>query len=430
MNSTIDSRNTTAPAARPAVVLGLHILVMLVYSLLFANVFWLMPLLVRLYFGSDNLDTRDWQTTLVTAAVPTFMMGSIFWAELLRRVRLRTYLAIFWLTAALPLACVALAQNYGQFLACHLIAAAGTASWNPLFGRLLKHFYSDAIRGRAYALLNAIGLGGSVAAIYAVGKWVEAHPDAFRIFFPAAAGLQLLGMAVLLWLSRMTKADAKPRETAVGSWKIPLDAVLHMGRVLRADRTFLRYEIAFMTYGIAFMFCDALLPVLATAKLGMRYEDYAHSTQMVEKIARLTLTLPMGLLLDRIGPVRTSGLGFAILGLYPVALLLAGSPTGIAFASIFYGAGLAAVTMGWMLGPVALAGSPDKVPQYVAIHATLVGVRGVLFQGFGMLLYKTSGTFLLPLGLGAMLFVAAALQMRALAVRLRGVTTAGTRAAG
>jgi len=415
------------PAARPGVVLAGHVLFTLLNSLLFANTVWLMPLLVRLYFGATDPRWKDWQTTLITAAVPTFMMSSIFWNDLLRRVSLRNYLCIYWLTAVLPLGCLALAQNYWQLLACHVVATAGLAGWTPLNGKLLKHFYSDAVRGRAYALLNVVTLASGIAAVYFVGQWVEADATAFRMYFPVAAAIQLVAVAILMWLVRLTGAEHELLPRRPPSWAALLRPVLHMREVLRADRTFLHYETAFMTYGAAFMLCDALLPVLATDRLHMRYEDYAHYTQVVLRAGALIAMLPMGWLLDRLGPVRTSGFAFAVLGLYPLLLIvatLAAGPGGadagtwtsatVVVACLVYGVAMAGVQMGWMLGPVTLAGSTDKVPQYVAIHATLVGVRGILFQGLGMLLYQLTGSFAWPLALAVLAFAWAALQMRRL----------------
>jgi hypothetical protein len=411
-----DPANGAGPAhaAHPALVLTGHVLYMLLNSFLFANTTWLMPLLVRLRFGSHDPYWRDWQTTLITAAVPIFMMLSIFWNDLLRRLTLTRYLLVFWLVAVVPLGCVALAHNYWQLFACHVIATAGLGGQSPLNGKLLKHFYSDAVRGRAYALLNAVALASGVAAVYVVGAWMEQNPHAFRIYFPCVALLQLLGIVILLGLARLTRMPAEVAAAARRSWAALVRPVLHMGATLRADRTFRRYERAFMTYGAAFMLCDALLPVLATAKLGLRYEEYANSTQVVMKLVMLAAMLPTGWLYDRIGPVRTSGLAFGVLALYPLLLLNAGGTAGIAVATVTYGLGMAGVQMAWMLGPVVLAGAAEKVPQYVAIHATLVGVRGVIFQGLGMLLYKLTGSFGWPLLLAAVAFAWAAVQMRRL----------------
>ena len=342
------------------------------------------------------------------------MVLSIFWNDLLRRLRLSRYLLVYWLIAVFPLGCVALAHNYWQLLACHVIATAGLGGQSPLNGKLLKHFYSDAVRGRAYALLNVVMLATGIAAVYAVGAWMERDANAFRVYFPCVALAQLVGIAVLLGLARLTGMTDQRQPELRASWAGLVRPVLHMGATLREDRTFLCYERAFMTYGAAFMLCDALLPVLATTRLGLRYEDYAYSTQVVTKVVMLATTLPIGWLHDRIGPVRTSGLAFAVLALYPLLLGIAGGASGVALASIPYGLGMAGVQMGWMLGPVLLAGTADKVPQYVAIHATLVGIRGIVFQGLGMLLYKLTGTFTAPLVLAAIAFIWAAGQMRRL----------------
>ncbi len=402
----------TTPRARPrpGLVLGGHIVFTLVNTVLFSNAVWLVTLLVRLHFGSADAATKDWQTTLVTAAVPTCFLLSIFWHELLRRVTLRTYLAVFWLVAVLPLGCIAFVRNYEQLLGCHLIATIGFAGWAPVNGKLLKSFYDDAVRGRMYAVLNVVALGGGIAAVYVVGRWMEAAPEAFRPYFVASAVLQIAGLALLVRLARLTGTADEPAPAE--PWRAAVLRPLHnMHAILRTDRRFRRYEIAFMNYGAAFMICEALLPVLTTARLGMRYEEYAHMTQVATKVAMLALMLPMGWLLDRIGPMRTSAVAFAGLSAYPLLLLAATGPWGIAAASGVFGFGMAGVMMGWMLGPVILAGRAADVPQYVAIHATLVGVRGVIFQGAGMGLYQLTGSFTWPFLAAAVAFFWAAVQM-------------------
>ena len=397
-----------------------HLVFTVLNAVLFANLTWLMPMLVRLHFGSDDARWKDWQTTFITAAIPTFLLCSVFWGELLRRVSLRRYLVIYWLVTVFPLGCVALVNSYGQLLGCHVVSSIGLAGWAPLNGKLLKHFYSDAIRGRMFGLLNAAQLASGIAAVFLVGRWLETEAGAFRVFFIVAPLVQLAGMGVLAWLVRHTQADGPVRAARPRTWSALLEPVLHMGATLRADRMFLRYEIAFMTYGAAYMFCEALLPVLATDRFGMGYETFSHSTQLVRQVATLAMIVPMGWLLDRIGPVRTSGISFGVLAGYPLLLLLAHGTWGVGLASGVYGFALAGVMMGWMLGPVTLAPSPERVPEYVAIHTTLVGVRGLLCQGFGMLLYKLTGGFAWPLVLSALAFLFAAGQMW----RLQGLGSA------
>jgi hypothetical protein len=79
--------------------------------------------------------------------------------------------------------------------------------------------------------------------------------------------------------------------------------------------------------------------------------------------------------------------------------------------SVVYGIAHAGASMGWMLGPVALAPSQDRVPQYVAIHATLVGLRGAIFQALGVALYWLTGSFEAALLVAAGGFIWAGWQM-------------------
>ena len=408
-----------APLSPAALLIG-HMVFMVVLAV--TNLVWLVPILARLQFAAS-----DWQTTMVTTAVPAFLLASIFWNGLLQRWTLRRYLLLHWLLAVFPLGCIGLAQDYWQMLACHIISSAGMAGWAPANGALLKRFYPDAIRGRAYGTLAMMQLAGGMGAAYFVGVWLGHHSGAFRIFFPAAAIVNLMGIGLLLWLVSRARKRVHGPSGAARSGRDLLVPVLNMGKVLRADRRFLRYELAFMTYGAAFMFCEALLPVMATDRLGMRYEDFAHSTQYVRSMATLALMMPMGWIMDRLGPMRTSAIAFCILALYPVLLATATSVAGVTAASVVFGFGLAGVFMGWMLGPVMLAGSAAKAPQYVAIHATMVGIRGLFFQGLAMSCYKLTGSFAVPFVAAALAFLWAAVQMWRLHDAIQPPSAAGAR---
>jgi len=278
---------------------------------------------------------------------------------------------------------------------------------------VLRHVYPQRSRGRAYGMItSAMWLGGALAS-YGIGAWLNIEPDAFRAYLPIAAVLQLMGIGILLLLSRATGAfqegAAAPGRPL--AWSTLLAPIVNMRQVLKADRTFYRYEAAFMTYGIGWMICYALVPLLVTDKLKMNYEEVANSTQVAVLLAMVVLLIPAGWLIDRIGPSRTSGLSFALLTVYPIGLVLARNPLELAIVSGVYGVAAAGVNVGWMLGPVSLAPTAAQVPQYVAIHSTLVGLRGTLFQGLGVLLYTVSGSFLWPLLVAAVSFAWAAVQM-------------------
>ena len=382
-----------------------------------------LPVLARRRFGASDL-----QTVLITAAVPAFLALSIFWGALLRRTSLRTYLLIYWMIGLLPLAFVSLAQSYWHVLACHLVGAIGFAGGPPVTSEFLKRLYPDRWRGRAYAAMTAAALVGGVAASYWVGEWLSRNGEAFRIYMPVAALVQLVGIGMLVWLASASQAE-KMREPLAGGFnpRKMLDPVLHMYAILRRDRLFFRYEAAFLTYGVGWMTCYALLPILATDKLDLTYAEYQGSTQVVYQACMLLMILPMGWVIDRIGAVRTCGIAFLVLGLYPIGLMLATDAVGVGLASAVYGLAISGVQLAWTLGPVSFAPDAEKVSQYAAIHATLVGVRGVLFQGMGMLVYKLSGGFAWPFAIAACGFAWASIQMWQLHSRMRRAGTLSER---
>lgn len=399
----------TPPALRG--VLAAHIVAMLLLSA-GNSVIAMLSVLAQRRFAAG-----DWQTMTITAAISTLAVASIFWNELLRRVPLRRYLAVYWLVAVLPLGFVTFAQQFWHLLVLFLICAVGTAAWTPVNGQFLKRFYPDAAQGRIFAALTAAALVGGMVWSYFIGEWLAADGEAFRIYMPAAALMQGAGLVILARLARKTGADARPAVRPPARIANVWGPILHMHRTLRADRIFYRYEMAFMTYGVGWMVCNALLPLLVTHRLNLRYDEFAHTTQVVFQFCMLAVMYPMGLLLDRLGPVRLSALSFVWLVSYPISLLLAGGPLGVGVASAFYGVAMAGVNLGWMLGPVTLAPSAEKVPEYLAIHTTLVGIRGILAQGLGMLIYRLTGNFFWPFALAAIAFAWAAFQM----VRLHDV---------
>jgi MFS family permease len=166
-----------------------------------------------------------------------------------------------------------------------------------------------------------------------------------------------------------------------------------------------------MTYGVGWMICYALLPILVTDGLHLSYESIAESTHVAYWLAIVVMLLPAGLLMDRIGAVRCTGLSFLALTLYPIGLMLSADARQLLITSIVYGIAHSGAQVGWMLGPVALAPSPQKVGQYVAIHSTLVGIRGKVFQFVGVGLYALTHSFHIPLALAAAAFLWSAIQM-------------------
>ena len=391
--------------------------VALVQSTWMASQF-ILPVIARKEFGAGPV-----QTLLITATPTIFFALSIFWNDLFRRRPFAKYLGIYWLWACLPYAFIAFAHDYWTLLALHLLTCIGGAGYHPAAGELLKELYPDSVRGRIYGIIWGSSMVFGAGIGYLMGQWLAADHDAFRIYMPLFAALQAVGVGVFILLAhasghlaRRTYDQAQDDRTA---WKRVVEPMTHMKEVLKSDPVFMRYEAAYMTYGVGWMICYALLPILVTDRLHLSYDKIQGSTYTAYLLAMVAMIFPTGLLMDRIGAVRTAAISFGLLSIYPLGLIVAGDAAQLTWASIAFGVAHAGASMAWMLGPVSLAPTPDKVPQYVAIHATLVGVRGKIFQGLGVGLYMLTHSFTIPLLIAAAAYAWSAVQMWRLNERMR-----------
>lgn len=411
MNDPVPQRSAAAAAPRGPSVLALHAAAVFCLGTAHALVY-ILPFLARERFGATN-----WQTTVLTASVPVTQFAAIFWNRLYDRLATGRYLCVIALAACLPIALIGTATNIwivmGLFFLAALGGAAGVSAMAPLSADLLRTCYDAARHGRVFGVICAAQFLATTIAGQLIGMASDRSPDAFRVYFPAVAGVMGCGLLCVRAISHKPFWRARGRAPATpgGPWHAPLR---DMARVLKEDRRFAGYEAAFMSYGIGWMICTALIPAIATDRLKLNYTQFAQATIVAYQITNVVLLAPMGWVADRVGPMRLAAGSFAWLTLYPLALIFVPSAGWLGLFAILYAVGMVGVQLTWTLGPVRLAGDSSKAPQYLAIHSTLVGVRGIVAQGLGMILYALTGSFAWPLVLAAAGFGWASRRMRLL----------------
>ncbi|MCZ6684024.1 MAG: MFS transporter [Planctomycetota bacterium] len=374
---------------------------------------WFLPFLAR-----HRFDANDWQTLALTAAVPVAQFFTIYWNHLYARVSIRAYLALAAGMTVIPIATMAAATNVWMVMGCFAIAAfggvGGGAALSPLNADMLRACYAAKRRGRAFGWVSAAGMMAVMITGQAIGWWSDADRDAFRVFLPILAGLNLLGLLMFERVSRrpVFRQRSLLQVEATRTWWEPLR---DMGRILRRDRRFAGYEIAFMSYGTGFMICTALLPFLGTDELKLNNAGYTFVTVVVFQCTMMLLFVPAGRLADRIGPARLASGSFFWLTFYPLSLIACSSMGMLGVSTFLFALGMAGVHLTWTLGPVSLAPDPSRAPLYLAIHGTLVGIRGIVAQGLGVALLALTGGFVVPFALAAAAFCYGGWRMRRLA---------------
>jgi len=145
--------------------------------------------------------------------------------------------------------------------------------------------------------------------------------------------------------------------------------------------------------------------------LHLPYGQVAGSTQVVFQLTLLVTMLPAGHVTDRLGPIRVAKWSFAFLALYPIGLMLSQSALHLGLACVVYGVAMSGIHVAWTMGPVTLGRDASAAPHYMAIHATLVGVRALLGQFPAVWLYMVTGRIAVPLAVAMMLFLGGAAVM-------------------
>lgn len=368
-----------------------------------------------------TLGASEWQTLVATSCVSIMSLLAIFWNEVYRRVNTGRYLLLLWALAILPLSGIAFFSSPGPVLACLLVSALGTGGIQSIAADILRSCYPPISRGRIFSVLKTIEQLVIMVTALSVGFWLDHNHYAYRIYFPLSVGVVGVGFLLLYRISRQPLFQERLRQQQTAR---PLGASLRgayqsMLAVLKKDAAFRAYETAFCAYGIGWMMCYALMPFLVADILHLDYKEVAWSTQVVVQLTTLLTLMPGGLLLDRIGPIRLSAWTFAFLVVYPIGLLFVWNVWSLMAVTVLYGIGMMGVNLSWTIGPVTLARDASHAPHYLAIHATLVAVRGLLGQFPAVAWYYFSGQIRPPIAAAGLLFLIGALLMARLDRRLR-----------
>jgi len=293
------------------------------------------------------------------------------------------------------------------------------SAWNGI----LRSNYTAESRGRIFGRAARYqSLAGAIA-IIASGVWAERDPDAFRLLYPFAGVIGAWACVLFASVPRREGRIAAPSG-------VRLSSAGTLIAVLRRDPRFLRYQVGFFFYGMGFMALATAKPFITVDVLELDWAVLL-GARAIPYLAGIAFSPYFGRLLDRIGQARVGAISFGGLVLYGIALSLARDAVTFCLAEVLFGIAMTGVTIIWNMGPIAFAKEGEAM-QYMAIHVSLVGVRGLLGHPVGGLIteYASDPRWVILFCGGA--WLTAALVMRRLGRQMRedGAGAPDTEAAG
>ncbi len=384
---------------------------------------------------AKSLAAPGWLVTVSVVMETSGMLLALYWGQLMDRGGRRRWLLRGGVGGRLVLVLAVLVHSAYGFLALLGVVYFFAAMFYPAQNGILQANIGSARRGRVFGQGALVQNLTAAAFSLLLGRMLDADPGRFRLVYPLVGAV---GFLYPLILARLPRPAHDATEDPLGIFIVPR---LPLGRVawrrlgpalvtpfreaaatFAADHQFRWYEANFMIYGMAYMMLAPVLPLFFTQELNLSYQEISSARVLIASLGVALFSPLMGRLMDRIHPVRLSTISFAVVALYPAALLVGSHlfvdhPALTAyFAFGFYSLGMAGINVTWNVGSISFAPN-GKGGHYQGIHVAMVGIRGALGPVVGFLLLRWAG-YREVFVTAAVVFLLAALSSRLLGRQL------------
>ena len=344
--------------------------------------------------GTVSPTTLNLTVAVLQGAPALANVVSFLWAAVSHGRHKIRFLASLQLLMTLLVAMIAFAPKNATGLGILVIGTVGARmAWAgvvTLRSTVWRANYPRHARATMAGKLAAVQAVIMALIAYAIGSAMNYNDEAFRYMYPIAAAIGLIGVSVYSGMrmrghKALLNAEKKSQQNST-----TLFNPFVWRQILLDDTRFRRYMTCMFVFGTANLMVGAPLIIML--------KDQFHLSQSISVAIMTTIPLllmPLSIpiwsrLLDRVNilqfraihswafVISTAIVFGAAITMQPWLLFIAAAAKGIAF-----GGGVLA----WNLGHHDFA-TIDKASQYMGIHVTLTGIRGLLAPIIGVSLYQ------------------------------------------
>lgn len=354
------------------------------------GVFWaaaiqFIPVVLRrMGAGSDLIALYTAQTYL----------GSIltsFSIVLMRRRRTKSFAVWCWMIGRSLFLLFAIIENVPWLLAVTALFWVLEAFPSPAYTRIIQAIYPEGVRGQAMSLVR-LGMTAAIIVVTPLAGWAL-DQWGYRVLFPLAG---VVGLLATWYFNRLNvdEGHLPPRQ--------PRSLRSLWGVVLR-NRNFATHLTASVVYGLGALIGIALYPIVQVDRLGLSYTELG-LLGTAQSTAWLLGFVIWGQAVDRRGGLWVLRLNLAIACLVPFTYIFAQNGWMLLPAFLAQGIISAGIELGMLNTCIQLA-DPDKVVEYAAIQATVLGMRGIVSPFIGVALVALGVNQTAVFATGALLIV-------------------------
>jgi len=345
---------------------------------------------------------------VVGAAKALANIASFIWVRLGHaRDKVRFTVGIQWLMLAVVASLALVPRNelgMWAFAAIVVLSRVVWAGFLTFRSTMWRANYARSVRARMTGKFATVQVVQIALLGVGFGAAMDVSEQAFRVLIPIGCLVGVLGIRSWSRLRvrghrRLLRAEAEHQGDDRPSFN-PLALV----RVLAHDRHYRRYMVAMFTMGIGNLMIPPLLAIIVRERFGMGYLAGILVTGSIPMLV-MPLAIPAwASLLDRTHVARFRMVHcWAFIAAHASFLigLQAGQVVWAYLASVLLGIAFAGGALAWTLGHLDFA-PPERTSQYMGVHVTLTGVRGLIAPFLGIGIYR--GLESLEEGSGAGIF--------------------------
>lgn len=268
----------------------------------------------------------------------------------------------------------------------------------PTINLFLKNAYSQDNFGRLYGISSSVRQIVMMISFLALGAILDYNPFSFTYFFPI---LGLLGFISVLLIGKIEFTPKAIPEHSKGIMEAVIDSFKKMVKILKTNKAYWDFQVAYMFYGFAFMSTRSVINIFYDKALSLNYSSVAFYQNAYNIIAILLLPV-FGKVIGKVDPRKFTIIPFFAMAAYIFC-------TGMAIyvplhieiwnidiylmlfiATVFYGLFFSTMLLSWNIGSSYFAKN-EEAGDYQSIHLFGTGLRGAVSPLIGIVVYELFG---------------------------------------
>lgn len=330
---------------------------------------------------------------LLAASKAIGFLSSFIWASISRgRPKIRFMVSLQLLTSAVVASIAWVPLSASGMWAVTILCVVAWSIWSGVMilrTGVWRANYADAYRPSIAGRISSIdGVVMAVAAL-AIGACLDYNPMTFRFLFVAMGCIGVVGALLYRRMPFRRERRHLATELAADSQRRTSLSPLVIARVLRHDPWYRGYMACMFSLGFGNLMLHPILTIALADEFHVSYgQGIAIST--VIPLLFMVLAIPFwSRRLERMHVIQFRSVhawSFATVSLLVLAGVVFHQVALLFLAAVCLGIGYGGGILAWNLGHQHFA-PPDRDAEYMSVHVTLTGIRGVIGPILGVQLY-------------------------------------------